>query len=85
VSQGKFLNAAIKIKTKLSPLALLDALKKIEKKLKRKKTVRFGPRTIDLDILIFADKIIKTKKLTIPHPRMTEREFVLKPLYQIIK
>ncbi|MEW5758070.1 MAG: 2-amino-4-hydroxy-6-hydroxymethyldihydropteridine diphosphokinase [Candidatus Omnitrophota bacterium] len=85
IPQGKFLNGAIKIKTTLLPLSLLRVLKKIEKNLKRKKTIRFGPRTIDLDILIFADKIIKTKKLIVPHPRMLERDFVLKPLYQIIK
>jgi 2-amino-4-hydroxy-6-hydroxymethyldihydropteridine diphosphokinase len=82
--QGKFLNAAIKIKTSLSPAILLKALKKIEKDLGRKKTVRFGPRQIDLDILFYANKIIKTRNLVIPHPRMFEREFVLKPLREII-
>ncbi len=82
--QGKFLNAAIKIKTSLSPLSLLKAIKKIEKNLGRKKTVRYAPREIDLDILLFADKIIKRKNLAIPHPRMFEREFVLKPLREII-
>lgn len=82
--QGKFLNAAVKIKTPLSPQALLKTLKKIEKDLGRKKTVRFGPREIDLDILLYADRLIKQKNLAIPHPRMFEREFVLRPLREII-
>lgn len=82
--QGKFLNGVIRIKTSLSPSTLLKILKKIEKDLGRAKTVRFGPRPIDLDILIYGDRIIKTKTLQIPHPRMFEREFVLRPLREII-
>lgn len=82
--QGKFLNAAIKIKTSLTPFSLLRTLKKIEKDLGRKKSVRLGPRTIDLDILLFGNKIIKRKGLIIPHPRMFKREFVLRPLRDII-
>jgi 2-amino-4-hydroxy-6-hydroxymethyldihydropteridine diphosphokinase len=82
--QGKFLNAAIKIKTSLTPLLLLETLKKIEKDLGRKKTVRFGPRQIDLDILLYGNEMINTKKLVVPHPRMFEREFVLKPLREIV-
>ena len=84
VAQGKFLNAAIKIKTSLTPQLLLKTVKNIEKDLGRKKTVRWGPREIDLDILLYADKIIKRKNLIIPHPRMFEREFVIKPLSEII-
>ncbi len=82
--QDKFLNAAIKIKTSLKPRVLLKTIKKIEKHLGRRKTVRFGPREIDLDILLYANKIIKEDGLIIPHPRMFEREFVLKPLREII-
>lgn len=82
--QGKFLNAAVKIKTSLSPLALLNTLKKIEKALGRKKNVRWGPREIDLDILLYGNRIIKMKNLVIPHPGMFAREFVLKPLREII-
>lgn len=82
--QRDFLNGAIKIKTKLSPLKLLKALKEIEKELGRRKTVRNGPRTIDLDILLYGNKIIDRKNLKIPHPRMLEREFVIKPLLEII-
>jgi len=81
--QAKFLNAAIKITTDLNPRKLLDVLKKIEKKMGRKKTVRSGPRPIDLDILFYGKKVIKSKKLTIPHPRMLERNFVMVPLLEI--
>jgi len=82
--QGKFLNAAVKIKTNFPPLILLKELKKIEKEIGREKTVRYGPRTIDLDILFYGDKIINRENLKIPHPRMFEREFVIKPLSEII-
>ena len=82
--QGKFLNAVAKIKTNLSPLTLLKNLKNIEKELGRTKTVRWGPRVIDLDILLYANKIVKTKILTIPHPRMFERDFITKPLVEVI-
>jgi len=84
VGQGKFLNAALKIRTSLSPLILLKKLKSIEKQLGREKTVRNGPRAIDLDILFYGDRIINSKSLTIPHPRVFEREFVIKPLLEII-
>jgi len=83
-AQRKFLNAAIKIKTSLTPQLFLKIIKKIEKDLGRRKTVRFGPREIDLDILLYGNKIIKRRDLTIPHPRMFEREFVLKPLREIV-
>ena len=82
--QSKFLNGALKIKTRLPPLILLKKLKKIEKDLGRTKTVRDGPRIIDLDILVYGDKLINRKGLKIPHPKMFEREFVLKPLREII-
>ncbi|MBU3958710.1 MAG: 2-amino-4-hydroxy-6-hydroxymethyldihydropteridine diphosphokinase [Candidatus Omnitrophica bacterium] len=82
--QGRFLNAAIKIKTSLTPGFLLRTLKKIEKALGRKKAVRFGPREIDLDILFYADKIINRKNLQVPHPKIFEREFVVRPLLEII-
>ena len=82
--QRDFLNGAIKIQTKLSPLKLLGALKTIEKELGRKKTVKNGPRTIDLDILLYGNKIINRSNLIVPHPRMFEREFVIKPLLEII-
>ena len=82
--QADFLNMVIKINTEFSPGLLLKKFKKIEQKLGRIKTVRNGPRIIDLDILLFGDRIINTKKLTVPHPRMFERDFVLEPLSEII-
>jgi len=83
-AQGNFLNAALKIQTRISPLKLLKDLKKIEKGLGRVKTVRYGPRAIDLDILFYGDRIIHTKDLTIPHPKLFARDFVLKPLSEVI-
>lgn len=83
-AQGKFLNAALKIKTKLKAAGLLKKLKTIEKELGRTKSVRFGPRPMDLDILFYGDKIINRKGLIIPHPRIFEREFVIKPLLEVI-
>ena len=82
--QGKFLNAALKIKTSLAPLPLLKGLKKIEKEMGRVKAVRNGPRAIDLDILFYGDKSLNTKQLTIPHKKVFEREFVLRPLSEIV-
>lgn len=82
--QGKYLNGALKIKTKLSPITLLKELKKIEYELGRIKSVRNGPRVIDLDILLYADKIINTRTLVIPHPRMFSRDFVIRPLLEVL-
>lgn len=83
-NQNKFLNAAIKIKTGLSPSLLLKKLKRIEMELGRTKTVRYGPRTIDLDILFYGDSFIKRKNLSIPHPKVFQRKFVIGPLLEII-
>ena len=83
-AQRKFLNGVVKIRTWLSPFQLLKALKKIEKNLGRKRTIRFGPRTIDLDILFYGAKVMNTQKLKIPHPRCLERKFVLEPLMEIM-
>lgn len=82
--QPKFINAALKISTGLSPSILLGRLKKIEKDLGRGKTPRNSPREIDLDILLYDDRIIKTDRLTLPHPRMFGRDFVIRPLLEII-
>ncbi|MFZ5800837.1 MAG: pantoate--beta-alanine ligase [Candidatus Omnitrophota bacterium] len=81
--QGKFLNAVLEVDTRLKPHALLETLKNIEEQLGRKRTVRFGPRTIDLDILTYDSKSIKEKDLIVPHPRMHQRDFVLRPLKEI--
>ena len=81
--QDDFLNGVCKIETILEPLELLEKLMSIEMELKRERIIKWGPRTIDLDILLFNDYVINSEKLTIPHPRMEERLFVLEPLYEI--
>ena len=83
--QNKFLNAALKIKTNLSALTLLKKLKTIEEESGRPARHRKNwPRFIDLDILFYGDRIINTKILQVPHPRMFERDFVLRPLSEIV-
>jgi len=78
--QSSFLNQVVKCETHLTPEELLDYLKAIEKRLGRKPTFLYGPRTIDLDILFFDDMVFVTPSLIIPHPRLEERAFVLVPL-----
>lgn len=80
--QGRFLNGACEIRTTYAPLELLDRLQWIERELKREKVVEKGPRTIDLDVLMYGDEIVKEERLSIPHPLMHEREFVLRPLVE---
>ncbi len=82
--QPDYLNAVLKITTNLSPLNLLKKLKIIEKKLGRTPAKRFGPRLIDLDILLYGERILRSKTLAIPHPRMFERDFVTKPLLEVL-
>jgi 2-amino-4-hydroxy-6-hydroxymethyldihydropteridine diphosphokinase len=81
--QPEFVNMAVETETELAPEPLLALLKKIEKDMGRRDTVRWGPRIIDLDILLYDDIIMNTDALTIPHPLMHEREFVLRPLSEI--
>lgn len=81
--QEDFLNGIIKIETSLDPKELFEKAKQIEIDLGRKKTLLNGPRIIDLDILIFGDKVVENEDLIIPHPRMHERLFVLKGLFEI--
>ena len=81
--QPDFLNAAVEMITTLSAQKLLLVCQEIEKNLKRERIIRWGPRTIDLDILLYGDLILNEDNFTIPHPRMHEREFVLKPLTEI--
>ncbi|MFH1541059.1 MAG: 2-amino-4-hydroxy-6-hydroxymethyldihydropteridine diphosphokinase [Elusimicrobiota bacterium] len=83
--QNSFLNAVVKLKTKLLPSELLKCCKKIEKKIGRTKNFKWGPREIDIDILFFGKKIIKNKKFTIPHSDLHNRDFVLIPLAEIDK
>jgi 2-amino-4-hydroxy-6-hydroxymethyldihydropteridine diphosphokinase len=83
IDQPAFLNQVIKASTTLEPFDLLAFFKKIEVSLGRQETFRFGPRLIDLDILFYDDLILDTPQLTIPHPRITERAFILVPLAEI--
>jgi 2-amino-4-hydroxy-6-hydroxymethyldihydropteridine diphosphokinase len=82
--QRNYLNAVLSMCTNFSPLNLLKNLKKIEKVLGRIPGVRFGPRVIDLDILLYGDKSIHNRILTVPHPRMFKRDFVIKPLIEVL-
>ena len=81
--QDPFLNMVVHLETELSALALLDVCQEIEQKLNRERLIRWGPRTIDLDILLYNQEDIKTERLVVPHPRMHERAFVLIPLLEI--
>ncbi len=81
--QDLFLNGAVEIKTVLSPFKLLSFTSEIEQKANRKREIHWGPRTLDIDILLYEDFISHDKKLTVPHIDMHNREFVLKPLCQI--
>ena len=81
--QPLFLNMAIEIETDLKPFELLNTLKDIEKKMGREETFLWGPRIIDLDILLYDNNIVDEKGLRIPHPHMQDREFVLRPLCEI--
>jgi dihydroneopterin aldolase/2-amino-4-hydroxy-6-hydroxymethyldihydropteridine diphosphokinase len=81
--QDDFLNGVCEIKTTLSPTKLMDFLLNIENTLGRIRTLHWGPRTIDLDVLYYDDCITDDPHITLPHPRMTERKFVLEPLNEI--
>ena len=78
--QPDYLNAAIAIETILSPLELLDELQRIEQLYGRERGLRWGPRTLDLDIIAIDSNIITSERLTVPHPHVLERQFVLRPV-----
>jgi len=78
-----YLNIVCKINTRLSALELLDLCQQIESRQHRVRDVRWGSRTIDLDILLFGDAVYNNERLTVPHPEMTNRSFVLLPLSEI--
>jgi 2-amino-4-hydroxy-6-hydroxymethyldihydropteridine diphosphokinase len=83
VPQGDYLNAVVALRTGLSAEALLDALQAIEAQRGRERSpqaVRWGPRTLDLDLLLYGDSVIETPRLVVPHPRLAERAFALVPL-----
>lgn len=82
--QDWFFNACAVVRTTLRPVALLEACLDVEKAMKRQRLERWGPRTIDLDVLTYDKVTMETAELTLPHPRMTERGFVLLPLAEIL-
>lgn len=82
--QDWFINCVVKLETVLDALSLLDLIKSIERDAGRvKDSVRFGPRVLDLDIILYDDAVVKSSGLMIPHPRMHKRRFVLKPICDI--
>jgi 2-amino-4-hydroxy-6-hydroxymethyldihydropteridine diphosphokinase len=84
VDQPPFLNAAAEVSTTLPARALLDRLLAVEQALGRRRDApRFGPRTIDLDLLLYGDERLDEPALTVPHPRLAERRFALEPLYEL--
>jgi len=85
LDQPDFINAVIKVETSLAPLELLHALQKIEIAQGRIRTIKNGPRTIDLDLILYEGVEMDSEELTLPHPRMQEREFVMGPLNELCK
>lgn len=83
VEQPDYVNAVAAFKTDLAPLALLDALQKIENEQGRLRTLRWGPRTLDLDLLLYGNEQINLPRLTVPHYGMKQRSFVLVPLFDL--
>ena len=84
VDQPRFLNGAVALETTLTPRELLDALLAVERSLGRNRDgPRFGPRTIDLDLLLYGDEMLDEPGLTVPHPRLHERAFALEPLAEL--
>ncbi|KGK42496.1 2-amino-4-hydroxy-6-hydroxymethyldihydropteridine pyrophosphokinase [Nitrincola sp. A-D6] len=78
--QPDYINAVAELQTTLHPLALLDALQQVEQKHQRKRIQHWGPRTLDLDLLLYNNETINNERLTVPHPYITKRNFVLRPL-----
>ena len=84
VDQPRFLNAVARVETDLPPRELLDRMLAAERELGRRRNgARFGPRTIDLDLLLYGDEEIREPGLIVPHPRLAERRFVLEPLHEL--
>ena len=83
VEQPRFLNGAVALETELPPRELLDLLLAVERRLGRERRERWGPRTIDLDLLLYGDETIDEPGLTVPHPRLHERRFALEPLLDL--
>ncbi len=83
-NQPRFLNLVVLGQTRLAPMALLERLKAVEAQLGRRPTHRWGPRVIDIDLLAYGDALIDSPELTVPHPRLHERGFVLVPLAELL-
>lgn len=81
--QPDFVNGAVWLRTTLSPLTLLDHLQDIEQAHGRERLQRWGPRTLDLDLLIYGDETLTEPRLTVPHPELPNRDFVLQPLLDL--
>lgn len=81
--QPHYLNAVARLATRLVPMALLRALQAIEQRSGRQRVERWGPRTLDLDLLLYGEVVLSSPELTLPHPRMAERAFVLEPLAEV--
>lgn len=83
LDQPRFVNAVARVATKLSPRGLLDVLLAVEQELGRVRMERWGPRTLDLDLLLYGDQCVDEPGLKVPHPRLHERRFVLEPLVEL--
>jgi dihydroneopterin aldolase/2-amino-4-hydroxy-6-hydroxymethyldihydropteridine diphosphokinase len=83
VEQDDFLNGAVEIETLLPPLELLEELHRLEQNANRERKIHWGPRTLDLDILLYDAEIISMEQLMVPHPDMLNRTFVLEPMAEI--
>jgi 2-amino-4-hydroxy-6-hydroxymethyldihydropteridine diphosphokinase len=83
IDQEWFINAVIEIRTSLTAQELIRELQTLERRMGRQKPVKWGPRIIDLDILLYGQEVIQTDILTVPHPELHKRRFVLEPLYEI--
>src|SRR5712671_3303692 len=82
-NQPWFLNCAVKVETTKMPKQLMAAILEMEREMGRLRTIKKGPRTVDIDILLFGDAVVDSQEVTIPHPAMHERRFVLEPLAEI--
>jgi 2-amino-4-hydroxy-6-hydroxymethyldihydropteridine diphosphokinase len=83
VEQPSFLNGVVAVETTLSPRALLDVLLEVERSLGRVRAERWGPRVVDLDLLVYSDVVLEEPGLHVPHPRLHERRFALEPLAEL--
>lgn len=83
IDQPRFLNAVAELETRLDPESLLDRLQEVEREFHRTRERRWGPRTLDLDLLLYGGRVMETARLLLPHPRLKERRFVLEPLAEL--